>query len=131
MQSKAINPKNVSGSGQSVFEPAFGATKLEELVSHTIQKFYNSLQVSGLSAKTIKNIHGVLHIALQQAIANKYIHQNPSDACKLPKVHRPEITPLEPVELSVILDTAERDAYCNLFIVGMFTGMRQGELLGL
>ena len=128
---KPLTQKTYQDQVNRYLKPAFGATKLEELDSHTIQKFYNSLQVSGLSAKTIKNIHGVLHSALQQAIANKYIRQNPSDACKLPKVYRPEITPLEPAELSAILDTAEKDAYCNLFIVAMFTGMRQGELLGL
>ena len=30
-----------------------------------------------------------------------------------------------------MLQEAEKDDYCNLFIVAMFTGMRQGELLGL
>lgn len=30
-----------------------------------------------------------------------------------------------------LLKEAEQDDYCNLFIVAMFTGMRQGELLGL
>lgn len=111
--------------------PALGASKLESLDTHTIQRFYNSLSEAGLSAKTVKNIHGILHSALQQAIANDYIRNNPTTGCKLPKVVRPEIKPLEPHEISQLLHEAESDAYCNLFIVAMFTGMRQGELLGL
>lgn len=104
---------------------------MEALDAHTIQKFYNSLTGLGLSPKTVKNIHGVLHSALQQAIANGYIRNNPTEACKLPKIVKPEITPLEPDEIAQMLKEAEMDDYCNLFVMAMFTGMRQGELLGL
>lgn len=111
--------------------PHLGAAKLEDLDTHTIQLFYNSLTKSGLAPKTVKNIHGVLHAALEQAISNGYIHKNPTAGCKLPKVVRPEIKPLEPEEIARMLKEAKKDAYDNLFIVAMFTGMRQGELLGL
>lgn len=111
--------------------PRLGAAKLEDLDTHTIQLFYNSLTKSGLAPKTVKNIHGVLHAALEQAISNGYIHKNPTAGCKLPKVVRPEIKPLEPEEIAQMLKEAKKDAYDNLFIVAMFTGMRQGELLGL
>ncbi len=108
--------------------PRLGAAKLEDLDTHTIQLFYNSLTKSGLAPKTVKNIHGVLHAALEQAISNGYIHKNPTAGCKLPKVVRPEIKPLEPEEIARMLKEAKKDAYDNLFIVAMFTGMRQGEL---
>ena len=74
---------------QRHIKPALGAVKLDALNTPAIQKFYNSLQKkNGLSAKTIKNIHGVLHKALQQAVEIGYIRFNPSDACKLPRVER-------------------------------------------
>ena len=38
---------------------------------------------------------------------------------------------MEPDEIAQFLKEAQNDDYCNLFIVAMFTGMRQGELLGL
>lgn len=128
---KPLTEQNYAEQVKRHIKPALGAAKLEALDTHTIQKFYNSLSDSGLSAKTVKNIHGVLHSALQQAIVNDYIRHNPTTGCKLPKVVRPEISPLEPHEISNLLQEAESDAYCNLFIVAMFTGMRQGELLGL
>ena len=80
--------------------PALGNIPLETLKAHTVQRLYNSLSQEhdgqlALSAKTIKNIHGVLHKALQQAVAVGYLRFNPADACKLPRVEHKEIKPLE------------------------------------
>lgn len=113
---------------EKYIKPALGATKLENLASHMIQRFYNALD---LSPKTIKNIHSILHSALQQAVENKLLIANPTNACKLPKIEKYEIKPLEPQEIAVLLQEASTDDYANLFTVAMFTGMRQGELLGL
>ena len=112
-------------------KPELGTIQLGTLDTHTIQRFYNSLTEAGLSPKSIKNIHGVLHSALQQALANNYITVNPTNACKLPRIVKPEIRPLEPEEIKSLLREAQLDDYCNLFIAALFTGMRQGELLGL
>ncbi len=128
---KPLTKHNYNKQVQKHLKPALGTARLEALDTHTIQRFYNSLIASGLSPKTVKNVHGILHCALQQAIACDYISRNPADACKLPKVTKPEIKPLEPEEIARLLKEAEQDDYCNLFIVAMFTGMRQGELLGL
>ena len=59
-------------------KPALGAIRLESLKTHTIQKFYNELThgTKGKhphSPKTVKNIHGVLHHALNQAVANEML----------------------------------------------------------
>ena len=128
---KPLTKHNYNKQVQKHFKPAFGAVRMDALDTHTIQRFYNSLSASGLSPKTVKNLHGILHCALQQAIACDYLSRNPADACKLPKVTKPEIKPLEPDEIARLLREAEADDYCNLFIMAMFTGMRQGELLGL
>ena len=128
---KPLTQHNYAKQVRKHLKPALGAVKLEALDPHRIQKFYNSLSESGLAPKTVKNIHGIFHSALQHAIANDYIRHNPTDACKLPKVIKTEIKPLEPEEIARMLQEAEKDDYRNLFIVAMFTGMRQGELLGL
>ena len=131
---KPLSQKTYEEQVQKHIKPALGAVKLEELSTYMIQKFYNSLQNgkrARLSPKTIKNIHGIFHKALQQAVATNQIRQNPADACCLPKVVKPEITVLEPEQIARVLKEAEQDDYHNLFFVAMFTGMRQGELLGL
>lgn len=77
-------------------KPALGAVKLEALNTHMIQHFYNSLtngSAANLSPKTVKNVHGVFHKALQQAVANGYIHQNPANACILPKFRSRKSSP--------------------------------------
>lgn len=115
-------------------KPGLGAAKLSMLNAHMIQQFINSLSNgtrAELSAKTIKNIYGVLHKALNQAVENELIPGNPASACKLPKVKKPPIHPLEPDEITKLISAAQEDDYGNLFICAIFTGMRQGELLGL
>jgi len=117
-------------------KPNIGAIKLDALNSHTIQKLYNTLHspkdnTTGLSAKSIKNLHGVLHRAMQQAVSNGYIHFNPADACVLPKVLKKELQPLDEDQIAAFLKAIRGHKYEDLFIVTLFTGMREGEVLGL
>ena len=117
-------------------KPAFGAVRLESLAPHVIQRFYNSLQVEKmdsppLSPKTIHNIHGVLHKALQQAVELGYIHTNPTTACKLPRIEKPEIKPLDTEAIGKLLDVMKGHPFEFIYIVTLFTGMREGEVLGL
>lgn len=112
-------------------KPGLGAIRLDELAAHTIQTLYNSIRDKGLSAKTIKNIHGVLHKALQQAVANGYIHFNPTNACVLPKVTKAELTPLDEGQIGAFLKAIKGHKFEYLYITTLFTGMREGEVLGL
>lgn len=113
-------------------KPALGAVKLTALNTDTIQKFYNNLQrKKGLSPKTIKNIHGVLHKSLEKAAALQYINYNPSNACELPKVIKKEIKPLDEKDIKAFINAVAGHEYETLYIVTLFTGMRQGEILGL
>ena len=117
-------------------KPGLGAAKLDALEPHTVQTFYNSLcegrdVKKPLSPKTVKNIHGVLHKALQQALKNRYIPFNPAEACELPRVEKAEIKPLDEKQISVFLKAIKGHPYEDLFTVDLFTGMRKGEILGL
>ena len=85
---------------ESTIKPTLGAVKLQALKAPQIQKMLNDLHrgTSGrkpLSAKTVKDIYGILHRALGQAVEVGYLRINPSDACKLPRVERAEIKPLD------------------------------------
>ena len=116
--------------------PKLGAIKLEALSPHTIQTFYNELgqpQVGrqALSPKTIKNIHGILHKALQKAVLNGYIRFNPASDCELPQRIRREISPLDEAQIKEFLKAIKGSLFEDLFIVTLFTGMREGEVCGL
>lgn len=117
--------------------PVLGKVKLCKLTTPIIQRFYNGLSVpsdvckKGLSPKSIKDVHGVLHQALNQAVANGMIHINPSEACKLPKSQRMELTPLEGRQITDFLKEIKGHTHQYLYMIALFTGLREGELLGL
>ena len=113
--------------------PALGKIPLKSLNPTQIQEFYNSLtREKGLSAKTVKNVHGILHEALDQAVKLRYIGLNASDACTLPRVEKKELQPLTEDEIAAFLrEIADGEPLKNLFTVAMFTGMREGEICGL
>ena len=53
-------------------KPGIGAIRLDALDTHLVQSFYNGLREptkdrEAVSPKTVKNVHGVLHKAMQQA----------------------------------------------------------------
>ena len=81
----------------------------------------------------MKNVHGDLHGALRQAVVNRYIPLNPADGdfCKLPKIQNQEIKPLDEVQIADFLKAIHGDRFEELFLVTLFTGLRQGEILGL
>ena len=114
-------------------KPALGMKKLDALLSADIQRFYNSL-IQGekpLSAKTIKNIHGIFHRALQQALDLGYLRNNPANPCRLPRVEKPIIHTLDDASTKKFLKAIQGHRFENLFLVTLFTGLREGEVLGL
>lgn len=116
--------------------PALGSVRLDRLEPHTIQRFYNSLHEERdgkppLSAKSIKNIHGVLHKALKQAVLIGYLRTNPTEACILPRIIRKEMHPLEEDQVAVFLREVQGHPHEYLYKIALFTGLREGEVLGL
>lgn len=114
-------------------KPALGHIRLQELNPTQIQAFYNSLsRKKNLSPKTVKNVHGILHKCLGQAVKLRYLGYNPCDCCELPRMERREIQPLTETEIRAFLaEIREGEPLRDLFTVALFTGMREGEICGL
>lgn len=113
-------------------KPSLGAVRLEALNTPLIQGFYNDCQKkSNLSAKSVRNVHCVMHKALQQAVSVGYLKFNPSEACTLPRVEKKELRPLDDVQIAAFLRQIQGDRMEVLLTVALFTGMREGELMGL
>ena len=109
-----------------------GRLPISQLNAFQIQQMYNTLLLDDkLSPKTIKNIHGVLHNALRQAVKLQMIKTNPSEMCDLPRAYRKEIQPMEQGDIAQFLKALQEEKYARLYKVTLFTGMRQGEVLGL
>ena len=118
-------------------EPHLGHIRLDTLNAHTVQHFYNELakpskpDAAPLSAKSIKNIHGVLHKALKQAVLIGYLRTNPTESCILPRIIRKEMRPLEEDQVAVFLREVQGHPHEYLYKIALFTGLREGEVLGL
>lgn len=136
---KGVKPSTISSYHATVknhIKPNIGAIRLENLTTQDIQEFYNRRfegdeDRSPLSAKTIKNIHGILHKALQQAMLNNYIRTNPSNACILPRIVKKKIKPLNEYQIADFLKAIKGHKYEKMFLVALFTGIREGEVCGL
>lgn len=129
---KAGTKKAYSDTVKNHIKPSLGAVRLCELQPHQVQQFVNGLQRGKpLSAKTIKNIHGVLCKALSEAVRIKYIASNPASGCILPKVVREEINPFEAEEIKSFSEAIIGNPSEALFFVALNTGMRLSEILGL
>ena len=113
-------------------DPILGNYPLSKLKAPIIQNFYNALhEEKGLSPKYVKNIHGVLHKALDKAVEVEYATKNYSSACSIPKVEEAEITPLNKEEQERLFAALKGEEFEDLILVDLFTGLRCGELLGL
>ena len=117
-------------------KPGIGAIRLDALDTHLVQSFYNGLREptkdrEAVSPKTVKNVHGVLHKALQQAVANGYIRFNPTNSCILPRIEKKELQPLDEAETKLFLDAVKGHPLELLYTITLFTGLREGEALGL
>lgn len=132
----AVKPRTADSYRTSVnihLKPAFGRTKLTALQTSDIQVLYTALQrqEKPLSAKSLRNLHGVLHKALQQAMELGYIRSNPAAPCKLPKVDKAMIRPLDAPQIRALMQAVHGHRFEYVFLVTLFTGMREGEVLGL
>ena len=117
-------------------KPGLGAIRLDMLDTHMVQSFYNSLREpterrDAVSPKTVKNVHGILHKALQQAVANGYIRTNPTNSCVLPRIEKKELRPLDEAEIKMFLDAIKGHQFESLYTFVLFSGLREGEALGL
>lgn len=117
-------------------KPALGDIRLAALDTHTIQRFCNGLVKEqdgrpGLSPKSVKNVHGILHNALQQAVTVRLMEFNPAHGCVLPRIEKKEIKPLNESQTMAFMELIQGHRHELLYKVALFTGMREGELLGL
>ena len=89
----------------------------------------------GLSKKAVLNIRGILSSAFGYAVENDLIHDNIIDYSRLPIFEEKAFTPTiyTAEQIKTLLEYAEKtNSKATLFLfLGMFTGARKGELLGL
>ena len=85
----------------------------------------------GLAPKTVRNVHAFLHRALVDAVAWKYITDNPASNVKPPRRPRTRRTVWKPEEIRTFLASIRDDRFAALFLLELTTGIRRGQVCGL
>lgn len=111
--------------------PELGEIKLESLRPDQVQAFYTKKLESGLSPRTVQYIHSVLRKTLDQALRWGMVTRNVCDLVDAPRPVRkaPEIWNAEQIKL--FLEAVKNHKYYPIYVMAIYTGMRQSEILGL
>lgn len=87
----------------------------------------------GLSAKSVRYVHAVLHKALNDALRWNRIARNPAQAAQAPRAtaDRGQMRVWSASELRAFLEHTSSDRLAAAWHLAATTGMRRGEVLGL
>src|SRR5438270_2878214 len=111
--------------------PFVGRVRLSSLTPEHIQHALGKLLESGLSARTVRQVHMVLRCALKQAVLWRVLATNPTDAVKAPRAERKEMRTLSEADVHRLLAATAGTRYHPLWIFLVTTGVRLGEALAL
>jgi len=118
--------------------PALGNLPLSRLRPEHIQRYYSDKLTNGrcdgkggLSPKTVRNHHHILHSTLQNAMKLGLIVRNPADAVAVPRVQRSEVQAWDKAEVTAFLEGIKGTTYYPIFYLALYTGMRRSEILAL
>ncbi|MBP1971642.1 integrase [Virgibacillus natechei] len=113
-------------------KPALGNVKVFDLKPRQVQSFYDSLLEKGdLSERSVHHIHRILSNALEKGARIGDIQSNVAKAVEPATVRKKEMNFWDMDILSDFLDATRQEAHYISWYLGAFTGMRQGEILGL
>ncbi len=141
---RASSHQTYKGYIDNHIKPNIGKIPLEKLTTMELQKFYRKLltngrverieaekQPRGLSAKTVRNINQVISSAMDLAVAQKIVLENPCKAVALPKIEHKEMQTIPAEQLQAFLTEAKATGVYEMYYIELSTGLRRGELLGL
>jgi integrase len=124
---------------------AIGQQPLSKVTTLQLQRVYNQLlkegrrvrrkdgteETSPLSIKTVRNIHGTVHVALETAVDWGLLRVNPASRCKLPTPPKREAIALDFSAARHLLESCSDHWLADFLIVDTGSGARRGELLAL
>jgi len=123
--------------------PYVGALRVDQLTGTRLTKLYRQLEKSGrhdgkggLSARTVRYVHTIVHSALRAAVRDGLLLANPADKADPPSAKEaasPEMRFWKAEEMRAFLaqrEAAEDELLCAWSLL-VSTGMRRGEALAL
>ncbi len=104
---------------------------LQKLTPQQVQAFYAKKLDAKLSSKIVYNMHGVLHLALKNAVRWGLVSRNVCDLVTPPSIVSREVVPLTEEQARLLIKHVRGHHLEVLLAMAVVTGMRRGELLAL
>lgn len=118
--------------------PAIGKVSIQQLTPERIQAYYADKLANGrrdgqggLSPRTVRHHHRLLHVVLGSAVKWRILQRNPADLVDPPKYRQKEMQTFDQNGLGVFLESINGTEYYPLFYTLLFTGARRAEVLAL
>lgn len=142
----AVRPNTLS-SYESMIEnyikPRLGMMRISDITTEDIQQMYNGLKENGrinehetmgyqLADSSIRRIHMMLHEAMDAAVREHLVVDNPTNGTRIPKPNYPPKQILTEEQVERFMTELENDAvWHDFFYTELTTGLRRGEICGL
>lgn len=114
--------------------------KVNRITITTIEKYITTRQLEGMTLGTLRKILVTLGQILSYAVRHKYLDHNPLRDAERPREQAKlqddeqvcqDMKILTPPQITAFLAQIDHPKYRALFMLAVFSGARQGELLGL
>lgn len=114
--------------------PKVGSARLQGFSADVLTRFYAERLEHGLSARTVRYLHSIVHKALEDALSWGLVVRNVADATSPPSNRAAKAPPPKTwtaSELSTFLDCVAGTRLEPLWRLYATSGLRRGEALGL
>lgn len=113
-------------------KPEIGHMKMQEVRTEHIQMLLNKMKKENYSTDFMKRVRNVVSQMFKQAYKNDMIYRNPVDNAVTPSgKEKKEHRVLTEKEQRTFLEYAKGNDYELIFVLGLSTGMRIGEIQAL
>ena len=111
--------------------PAFGRERLNEIARVQVQQFIGQKQRQGYSTQTLRHLRNLLSKLFGTAISWGWLDHNAAKDLKLPPMERKRQARVLTLDEINRLVQALTEPARTIFVLGLLTGLRVGELLAL
>lgn len=111
--------------------PQIGKVKLARLTPQQVEALLADRRAAGLAPRTVWHLRAVLRSALTDAVRSGEATRNAASLAHPPKVEPYHVEPMSPARAQAILAAIAGTDLEAPVSVALWTGLRQGELLGL
>ena len=130
--------RNYRGLFDAYVKPSIGRSKLVNVTPARLNSHYAELLTNGrhvgsggLAPKTVRNLHSMLHKALDDAVRWGHLARNPVGLADPPRADTPQMNVWSPEQLRTFVEFTKDDRLAAAWLLLVTTGMRRGEVLGL